>query len=69
MKLRQRKFIGILATIVFLTAYTLVAMATGGIYVVGLGIAVELPVFILLGIGWVPMAMILIRWMARPPDT
>jgi Protein of unknown function (DUF2842) len=66
MKLRQRKFIGIFATIAFLTVYALVAMAIGGIYVVGLGMAVELPAFILLGIGWVPVAMMLIRWMARP---
>ncbi len=66
MKLRQRKFIGIFATIGFLVVYALVAMAIGGIYVVGRGLAVELPAFILLGIGWVPVAMVLIRWMARP---
>ncbi len=66
MKLRQRKFIGILATIAFLTVYALVAMAIGGIYVVGYGWAVELLAFVLLGIGWVPIAMILIRWMAKP---
>jgi Protein of unknown function (DUF2842) len=66
MKLRQRKFIGILATIVFLIAYALVAMAIGGIYVVGYGWAVELPAFVLLGIGWVPVAMVLIRWMTKP---
>ncbi len=66
MKLRQRKFIGILATIVFLIVYALVAMAIGGIYVVGYGWGVELPAFVLLGIGWVPVAMVLIRWMAKP---
>ena len=66
MKLRQRKFIGILATIAFLTVYALVAMAIGGIYVVGYGWAVELLAFVLLGTGWVPIAMILIRWMAKP---
>jgi hypothetical protein len=66
MKIRQRKFIGTVATIAFLIVYALVAMAIGGRYVVGYGPAVELPAFILLGVGWIPVAMILIRWMSRP---
>ena len=66
MKIRQRKLIGIMATIAFLVVYALIAMAIGGQYVVGLGPAVELLAFILLGIGWVPVAMVLIRWMSRP---
>ena len=68
MKIRQRKFIGIAATIVFLVVYTLVAMAIGGKYVVGYGSAIELPAFILLGVGWIPVAMVLIRWMSRPDE-
>jgi hypothetical protein len=66
MKIRQRKFVGLVATIVFLVAYALIAMAIGGQYVVGHGAAIELPAFILLGIGWLPVAMVLIRWMSRP---
>ena len=66
MKIRQRKFIGTIATIAFLVVYALIAMAVGGRYVVGYGPAVELPAFILLGIGWIPVAMILIRWMSKP---
>jgi hypothetical protein len=66
MKIRQRKFIGTMATIAFLVVYALVAMAIGGRYVVGYGLAVELPAFILLGVGWIPVAMVLIRWMSRP---
>jgi hypothetical protein len=66
MKIRQRKFIGIMATIVFLIVYALIAMAIGGRYVVGYGQAVELPAFILLGVGWIPVAMVLIRWMSKP---
>jgi hypothetical protein len=65
MKIRQRKFIGTMATISFLAVYALIAMAVGGRYVVGYGPAVELPAFILLGIGWIPVAMILIRWMSK----
>ena len=66
MKIRQRKFIGTMATIAFLVVYALVAMAIGGQYVVGYGPAVELTAFILLGVGWIPIAMVLIRWMSRP---
>ena len=70
MKIRQRKFIGVAATIVFLVVYALVAMAIGGQFVVGYGPAIELPAFILLGVGWIPVAMVLIRWMSRPdPET
>ena len=66
MKIRQRKFGGLLATIAFLVVYALIAMAIGGKYVVGYGPAIELPAFILLGLGWIPVAMVLIRWMSRP---
>ena len=66
MKIRQRKFIGIAATIVFLVVYALAAMAVGGQFVVGYGPVIELPAFILLGVGWIPVAMILIRWMSKP---
>ena len=58
MKIRQRKFVGIMATIIFLVVYALIAMAIGGKYVVGYGLAIELPAFILLGVGWVPVAMV-----------
>ena len=66
MKIRQRKFVGFVATIAFLVVYALIAMAVGGQYVVGSGAAIELPAFILLGLGWIPVAMVLIRWMSRP---
>jgi hypothetical protein len=66
MKIRQRKFVGFVATISFLVVYALIAMAIGGQYVVGSGAAIELAAFILLGIGWIPVAMVLIRWMSRP---
>jgi hypothetical protein len=66
MKIRQRKIVGFVATIAFLVVYALIAMAVGGQYVVGYGPAIELPAFILLGVGWVPVAMVLIRWMSRP---
>jgi hypothetical protein len=66
MKIRQRKFIGTIATVAFLVVYALIAMAIGGQYVVGYGAVLELAAFILLGVGWIPVAMVLIRWMSRP---
>lgn len=66
MKIRQRKFVGFVATIAFLVVYALIAMAIGGQYVVGYGPTIELLAFILLGLGWIPVAMVLIRWMSRP---
>ena len=66
MKIRQRKFVGLVATIAFLVVYALIAMAIGGQYVVGQGAVIELLAFILLGLGWIPVAMVLIRWMSRP---
>jgi Protein of unknown function (DUF2842) len=66
MKIRQRKMIGISATIIILIVYALVAMAIGGKYIVGLGTLVELPAFIILGVGWLPIIMFIVRWMSRP---
>jgi Protein of unknown function (DUF2842) len=68
MTIRQRRFIGIILTVVFLICYALVAMAVGGIFAVGHGLLVELPAFIILGVAWVPVAMILVRWMSQPDD-
>jgi hypothetical protein len=69
MTIRARKFIGIILTIVWITVYALVAMAIGANYVVGSGMLVELPFFILAGITWIPIEMVIIRWMSRPDFT
>jgi stage V sporulation protein SpoVS len=66
MKIRARKSIGISATIIVVIVYALVAMAIAGKYVVGHGMLVELPAFIVLGVGWMPMVMVIIAWMSRP---
>jgi hypothetical protein len=66
MTLRTRKFIGILLTIVWLLSYALIAMAIGGIYVLGRGMPLELPFYVVAGLAWVPVEMIIIKWMSRP---
>jgi Protein of unknown function (DUF2842) len=66
MKLRTRKAIGTMLTVIWLTAYSLVMMAIGGILVLGRGMALELPFYIIAGLGWVPVEMWIIKWMSKP---
>jgi hypothetical protein len=66
MKQRTRKAIGTAAVIVFIIIYALVMMAVGGEWAVGKGLAVELPFYIIAGALWLPMVMVIIRWMSRP---
>ncbi len=66
MGLRTRKFIGTFATVGFLIAYSLAAMAVGGQLVVGRGVFVELPFYIIAGTLWLPVVMAIVKWMARP---
>ena len=66
MTIRQRKFVGVLATVGFLIVYSLIAMAVGGAFVVGQSKLLEIVYFIIAGIAWLPPAMLIIRWMSRP---
>ncbi len=66
MNIRTRKAIGTIGTVMFLIVYALAAMAVGGAFAVGQGPAVELVFYVVAGILWLPVAMTIIRWMARP---
>ena len=66
MTLRQRKFIGMVAIVAFLIVYCLIAMAIGGMVAVGLPLPLEIGFFVIAGIAWLPVVMMLIRWMSRP---
>ena len=66
MKLRTRKLIGTIATVLFMIVYSLVVMAIGAMLVVGRGVPLELPFYILGGLGWLPVVMVIIRWMSKP---
>jgi hypothetical protein len=66
MKLRTRKAIGTILTVVWITFYALVMMAVGAVLVIGRGIALELPFYVVAGLGWVPLEMWIIKWMSRP---
>ena len=64
--LRQRKLAGIFACIAFLTVYCLVVMALAAELVVGAHGLVEFTFFVLAGFAWLPVVMLIIRWMSRP---
>ena len=66
MRQRTRKAVGTFLTVFFLIVYVLVAMAIGGQYAVGNGLAVELSYYVVAGILWLPVVMAIIRWMAKP---
>ena len=66
MKIRTRKAIGTAATVAFLIVYALIAMAVGGAFAVGRGVAVELGFYVVAGVLWLPVVMAIVRWMARP---
>jgi Protein of unknown function (DUF2842) len=66
MTVRTRKALGLVLWLFFMAAYCLVAMAIGGRYVIGGGLLVELPFYAVAGVGWVPVAMAIVRWMSRP---
>lgn len=66
MTIRQRKFLGMVAIVGFLIVYCLMAMAVGGMFVVGSGMPVELGFYVVAGIAWLPVVMVIIRWMSRP---
>ncbi len=66
MNIRTRKAIGTVGTVLWLTIYALIAMAIGGQYVVGNGIAAELLFYVVAGVAWIPVAMLIIKWMSRP---
>jgi hypothetical protein len=63
---RTRKLAGTIATVLFLIVYSLIAMAIGGIYVVGRGTVTEMSYFVGAGVVWLPVVMAIIRWMSRP---
>ncbi len=66
MRLRTRKFVGILLTVTWVSSYALVLMALGSVFILGNGMAAELAFYVIGGLGWLPIEMVIIRWMSRP---
>ncbi len=68
MRLRTRKFIGVLATVSFMIVYSLVAMAVGAVWLGPRPAWLQLAYYIAAGLAWLPPVMLIIRWMSRPPE-
>ena len=66
MKIRTRKFIGIILTVAFMGIYSLVMMAFGGVFILGHGRLFELAFYIIGGLAWLPVEMAIIKWMSKP---
>ena len=66
MKLRTRKFLGTLLTLLWIVTYALVMMAVGGVFILGKGATAELAFYVIGGLAWLPVEMAIIRWMSRP---
>ena len=67
MRRRQRKFIGVAATLVFVVTYALVAMALAQArFVQTAPDLLQWVYYAVIGMGWVIPLMPLIRWMERP---
>jgi hypothetical protein len=66
MQLRTRKAIGTILTVIWVFAYCLIVGAVGAILVIGRGMALELPFYVIAGFGWLPVEMWIIKWMSKP---
>jgi Protein of unknown function (DUF2842) len=66
MKLRTRKAIGTFLTVSWIAIYSLIIGAVGSIMVMGRGMTLELPFYVIAGFGWVPIEMLIIKWMSKP---
>ena len=69
MKLRTRKFVGMLLTLSWVVSYSLVMMAIGGVFILGKGMLAEIGFYLIGGLAWLPVEMAIIRWMSRPDST
>ncbi len=69
MKQSTRKFIGVIATFSFLVFYALLMMVAGAL-IFGSSDSgwAHLAFYVLAGMGWLPVAMVIIKWMARPDE-
>ncbi len=67
MKQRTRKFIGVILTFSWLVFYSLVMMAVGAaLFGHNPGTITQFAFYVIAGMAWLPVAMLIIKWMARP---
>jgi hypothetical protein len=68
MHIRTRKLIGTFALIVLVVVWSLLAMALAQSVLTEINGLVAAIFYVVAGLGWVPPAMLLIRWMVRPDE-
>ena len=66
MTMRGRKLAGVFAGMIYLTIYSLLAMALGGALFIDVPKVMQLAYFVIAGVLWLPGMMVIIRWMAKP---
>ncbi len=67
MRQRTRKFIGVIITPLFLTIYVLIMMVFGAALAAReVGFWGKLGYHAFAGVAWLPVVMLIIRWMSRP---
>jgi hypothetical protein len=65
MRPRIRKLIGTVALLALVLVWSLLAMALAQIVLVRTNGALDFAYYLVAGIGWVPLAMLLVSWMSR----
>jgi hypothetical protein len=65
MRPRIRKLIGTVALFALVIVWSLLAMAIAQVVLVRSNGALDFAYYLVAGLGWVPLAMLLVSWMAR----
>jgi Protein of unknown function (DUF2842) len=65
MRPRIRKLIGTVALFALVIVWSLLAMALAQVVLVRSNGALDFAYYLVAGLGWVPLAMLLVSWMSR----
>jgi hypothetical protein len=66
MSMRMRKLIGTVGLLLLVAGWSLIAMALAQSVLTNINGYVAAIYYVVAGLGWVPPAMLLVRWMAKP---
>jgi len=66
MSIRLRKLIGTVLLLLLFAIWALLAMALAQSVLTDINSRVAALYYVVAGLGWLPVAMLLIRWMSRP---
>jgi hypothetical protein len=64
--MRMRKLIGTVGLLLLVAGWSLIAMALAQSVLTNINGYVAAIYYVVAGLGWVPPAMLLVRWMAKP---